>query len=250
VLIYATDTAWEHIPATALAKEGLLRVEGDMYAMLRSDLRLYNPALAEYNKEGPFQPIPPDVSNTERASAHDLLMNMDLFFVSISDFMSIVPKFPHLRGLQLDVQYHEVLPDVTWLPHLVVPARWQQDPDADEAYLGFAPGIKNYVNGNLVGQANAKKAVTAKRPFPARRVPRLGLTEIHETDPEYEQVAREQGLIDEYSHRTTETENRRSNDEAFGANGHVVGAGMNGSAAPSELRKFDTLSPEVINGSL
>ena len=166
-------------------------MESDMYSMVRADLRPYNPALAA----NPFQPLSPTAADAMRTSAMPLFLNLDLFFVKVADLMFIAPSVPHLRNLQLDVQYHEVLPDASWLVRLAAPAKWTQDPDCD-LYLGFTPGTKSYINGDLVGEAGAKKAVVGSTPFPARRVPRVGLVEVNRGQPEYEELAREQGVHD------------------------------------------------------
>ncbi|RAL59509.1 hypothetical protein DID88_006622 [Monilinia fructigena] len=43
-------------------------------------------------------------------NAKSLFLGLDLFFVKVSEFMFIVPNFPHLRGLEMAVEYHELVP--------------------------------------------------------------------------------------------------------------------------------------------
>jgi hypothetical protein len=107
--------------------------------------------------------------------------------------MFIVPKFPHLRNLELQVQYREIPPDSSWLDRLTFPAKWKQDPDANSNY-GFAPGAKVYVNGELIHEDKPKLAQTSKTPFPEQRVPRIGLRQVLPNDPEYAALCVEQGL--------------------------------------------------------
>ena len=107
--------------------------------------------------------------------------------------MFIVPKFPHLRNLQLQVQYRELPPNSLWLDKLTFPGKWRQDPDANANY-GFAPGAKIYVNGDLIHEDKPKLAQTSNIPFPEHRVPRIGLRQVFPNDPGYERLCVEQGL--------------------------------------------------------
>jgi hypothetical protein len=105
--------------------------------------------------------------------------------------MDIVPKFPHLRNIKMQVMYRELGP-TTWPP---APPKWKQDPDA-EANFGYAPGTKTYINGYLVDDGRAKPAITSSTPFPAAsRVPRWdGIVEVLPHYKDYENICREQGL--------------------------------------------------------
>jgi hypothetical protein len=105
--------------------------------------------------------------------------------------MDIVPKFPHLKNIKMQVMYRELGP-TTWPP---APPKWKQDPDA-EANFGYAPGTKTYINGCLVDNGKAKLAVTSTTPFPAApRVPRWdGIVEVLPHYKDYENICKEQGL--------------------------------------------------------
>lgn len=107
--------------------------------------------------------------------------------------MFIVPKFPHLRNIRLQVQYREIPPDSSWLDKLTFPGKWRQDPDAGSNY-GFAPGAKVYINGEFIQEDKPKLAQTSKTPFPECRVPRIGLRQVFPNDPDYEKICVEQGL--------------------------------------------------------
>ncbi|KAL5354570.1 hypothetical protein ACLOAV_000659 [Pseudogymnoascus australis] len=190
-------TAWERVSASLLAKQGLWRVESDMYSMVRADLRPFNPLLAE----NPFQTLSPTAADAMRKAAMPLFLDLDLFFVKVADLMFIAPSIPHLRNLQLDVQYHEALPDESWLGRLAAPAKWTEDPDC-ESYLGFTPGTKSYVNGDLGGVGRNQ-----------------------EGEPEYEDLARQQDL-----------EDGEVNGEVVkeGANGHADAEKSEGEALKKE----------------
>lgn len=191
-----------------------------MYSMVRADLRPFNPLLAE----NPFQTLSPTAADAMRKAAMPLFLDLDLFFVKVADLMFIAPSIPHLRNLQLDVQYHEALPDESWLGRLAAPAKWTEDPDC-ESYLGFTPGTKSYVNGDLVSETGAKTAVVGPTPFPSMRVPRVGLVEIKRGEPEYEDLARQQDL-----------EDGEVNGEVVkeGANGHADAEKSEGEALKKE----------------
>ncbi|ELR09250.1 hos4 protein [Pseudogymnoascus destructans] len=213
-------TAWERVSASLLAKQGLWRVESDMYSMVRADLRPYNPQLAA----NPFQSLSPTAADAMRKATMPLFLGLELFFVKVADLMFIAPSIPHLRNLQLDVQYHEALPDESWLGRLAVPAKWTHDPDC-ESYLGFTPGTKSYANGDLVSEAGAKTAVVGATPFPSTRVPRAGFVKMKRGDPEYEDLAKQQDLED------GEVNGQAAKE---GANGYVEAEKSEGEAPKKE----------------
>ncbi|KFY23947.1 hypothetical protein V493_05552 [Pseudogymnoascus sp. VKM F-4281 (FW-2241)] len=221
-------TAWERVSASLLAKQGLWRVESDMYSMVRADLRPFNPQLAA----NPFQSLSPTTADAMRKSTMPLFLGLDLFFVKVADLMFIAPSIPHLRNLQLDVQYHEALPDESWLGRLAVPAKWTQDPDC-ESYLGFTPGTKSYVNGDLVSEAGAKTAVVGSTPFPSTRVPGVGLVEVKRGEPEHDNLP---------SQRDMEGEEVNGDIAKEGANGHVD------AKSEGEAPKKEENDEGVING--
>lgn len=207
-----------------------------MYSMVRADLRPFNPQLAA----NPFQSLPPTAADAMRKSTMPLFLDLDLFFVKVSDLMFIAPSIPHLRNLQLDVQYHEALPDESWLGRLAVPAKWMQDPDC-ESYLGFTPGTKSYVNGDLVSEEGAKTAVVGATPFPSMRVPRVGFVEVKRGEPEYEDLAKQQDV-----------EDGEVNGEAVkeGPNGHVDAEKSEGEVAKKEESDAGVTNGFGVNGVL
>jgi hypothetical protein len=122
-------------------------------------------------------------------------MNMDLFFVKLSDVLFIIPGIPHLRNIKLSVNYRELPENEDSLRTLVPPpaVKWKTDPDAAR-YLGFHPRAKHYINGALVGEDLPQFAIISPHEFPEHRVPRRNFCAVSPDDPEYALLCREQGL--------------------------------------------------------
>ncbi len=117
--------------------------------------------------------------------------------MQISEFMFIVPRFPHLRGVELQVKYMELrIPQAVATPAKpFIENKWKQDPDipADQP---FAPQPKIYVNGEFVRQVEPQKTRLLKEPPPLDRFPRReGITRVYPGDPDYEEVCRKQSLF-------------------------------------------------------
>ncbi|KFY18847.1 hypothetical protein V491_04684, partial [Pseudogymnoascus sp. VKM F-3775] len=115
-----------------------------------------------------------------------------------------------------------------------------QDPDC-ESYLGFTPGTKSYVNGDLVSEEGAKTAVVGATPFPSMRVPRVGFVEVKRGEPEYEDLAKQQDV-----------EDGEVNGEAVkeGPNGHVDAEKSEGEVAKKEESDAGVTNGFVVNGVL
>ncbi len=111
--------------------------------------------------------------------------------------MFIVPKFPHLQNLRLEIMYRELPPDESYMYKWTHPWKYKQDPDGGGNH-GFAPNDKYYINGVCVGESQrvqfAKLAKTPPPLPPRRRAPFDGITEVFPGEPNYERLCREQGL--------------------------------------------------------
>jgi hypothetical protein len=108
--------------------------------------------------------------------------------------MFVVPNFPHLRGIEMRLQYRELLlPLSKPASPAVIPSKWQTDPDVDPNQT-FGPLPKYYVNGEFVRQDQQRFTRLSDRPFPEDKVPRKGLIQIHPNDPDYEDVSKKQCL--------------------------------------------------------
>lgn len=102
-----------------------------------------------------------------------------------------MPNFPHLRGIEMSVNYREL--DTTFqLPP--PPSKWKQDPDTDPNQQ-FAPQPKIYVNGQCIRQQDTPMTkVTREPPSDDRRVPRRELVPVYPHEADYEELCRKQGL--------------------------------------------------------
>lgn len=125
----------------------------------------------------------------QRSEAKTVELLLTLVF-QLSDFMYLVPNIPHLKGVQISVEYREL---ATGESTLLPPRKWKADPGI-ERFCGFAPRHKYYVNGVMVREEMPTFAETSKTPFPERRVPRRGLVQVFPDDPDYVRICLEQGL--------------------------------------------------------
>ena len=114
--------------------------------------------------------------------------------------MFVVPNFPHLRGVEMQVKYFELMLPA---PRLL-PPKWKTDPDVDPTKT-FCPGFKLYLNGVLIrtGQVGLTRLLDAAPP--SSPVPRIGLVQIHPGDPDYERIAKQQGLLSTQTSPTSST---------------------------------------------
>ena len=107
--------------------------------------------------------------------------------------MFVVPNFPHLRGIEMVVNYRELV-DSNILP--LPSPKWRQDLDTHPSQT-FKPQPKYYINGNFVKQGEIPRTRVSKTPFPEEKVPRRegGLVVVLPTEPDYEEVCRKQRLF-------------------------------------------------------
>ncbi|KAI9740646.1 MAG: Set3 complex subunit with deacetylase activity, meiotic-specific repressor of sporulation proteins [Claussenomyces sp. TS43310] len=184
-LAFPRYTHWTHIDVSDLAKRTLWKVLSEDYSLISEHLRL--PAGLPREPDGAL-------SSKMRNEAWPLFQAHPMFFVKLSDFMSIVPRYPHLKSIEMLVKYRELPPNESWLEKVTFPAKWKQDEDAGSRF-GFCPGTKHYINGQFSHEDKPKLGRTSSRPFPSRRVPRIGgIHEVFPGDPSYERLCKEQGL--------------------------------------------------------
>jgi hypothetical protein len=179
------------------AKLAVWKVQNAIYSMR-------DPNLANFRNDFPKCEVTP-VDTVEKTKS--LFLGLDLFFVKVmfyshakkivlitlqvSEFMYIVPSFPHLRGLELVVKYRELEENPVWPPQ---PGKWRQDPNTNPNQH-FTPRPKYYLNGEFVRQGEILRTKTSTVSFGERRVPRRGLVQVFPGEPDYERLAREQGLL-------------------------------------------------------
>ncbi|KAF7937658.1 uncharacterized protein EAE98_001972 [Botrytis deweyae] len=143
-------TAWERIPLEMDAKEAI-----------------WPRAHAKYSRD-PFKPnilVPSDERAHLAEDAKPLFLGLDLFFVKVSEFMYVVPNFPHLRDSQIAIEYQELVP----LGATPV-NRYEQDSDHDPSQP-FWPEPQIYISGTLVTHTKIETK-TSTKPFPEPKVSR------------------------------------------------------------------------------
>jgi hypothetical protein len=107
--------------------------------------------------------------------------------------MFIVPNFPHLRGVEMEVQYRELVLPLSQPGPMPTP-KWKSDPDIDPNQT-FLPRSKYYINGELFrnGQTHTTRILNAPPPGDDR-VPRRGLVRVYPGESDYEDICKQQGL--------------------------------------------------------
>ncbi|KAK8115040.1 hypothetical protein PG999_007109 [Apiospora kogelbergensis] len=186
-------TAWERIPVSPVAKRVIWRVEQDRYALTEGKLYHLGEQLPDYYGGDPSK-VPYQKLEQLRGEASKLFFETDMFFVKESDFLFILPNFPHLRNVRLSICYRELPEHESQLNLWSAPAKWKQDPDANSRE-GFAPRQKYYINGQFVAEDKPGHYKPSNSPFPEPRVPRRGgLVAVGPDEPDYPRLCVEQGL--------------------------------------------------------
>ncbi|KAH8673668.1 hypothetical protein BX600DRAFT_480054 [Xylariales sp. PMI_506] len=186
-------TAWDRIPVSNIAKRVIWRLEQDRYALTEGRLYHLGEQLPDYYGGNP-NTVGYRKLEQLRGDASKLFFEMDMFFVKESDFLYILPNFPHLRNIKLSICYRELPEEEYQLNLWSVPAKWKQDPDASSRE-GFAPRHKYYINGQYSGEDRPGHYKPSKSPFPDQRVPRRGgIVAVGPDEPDYAQLCMEQGL--------------------------------------------------------
>jgi hypothetical protein len=198
-LLIFLDTAWERIPLSPATKQAVWRIQNGVYS-------LYDPSLTCLRKQLPEQ-LPDNGQPARKVieTCKALFLTLDLFFVKVcsdylrcyhcsnkhqvSEFMFVVPNFPHLRNLEMIVKYRELSVDPTPPPR----GKWRDDPDTDPNQK-FAPQPNHFMNGEFIRQREAPHTKTSATSFGERRVPRRGLVQVFPGESDYYTIAREQGL--------------------------------------------------------
>lgn len=106
--------------------------------------------------------------------------------------MFVVPSFPHLRDMEMDVQYREMVLPQPLLGH-VPPPKWKADPDTNPNQP-FGPTPSYYLNGVLLRQGQTPFTHISNTPPPVERVPRRGLMRAFPGDTDYDEICKQQGF--------------------------------------------------------
>jgi hypothetical protein len=108
--------------------------------------------------------------------------------------MYIVSNFPHLRGLEMVVLYHEL--QVPRTPSMMSPSPSQMKWKESSPHRTRPPGPKHYINGTLIKEAEQPHTPLSRVPPPAERFPRReGITRVFPSDPDFEEICRKQGFF-------------------------------------------------------
>jgi hypothetical protein len=182
----ARYTAWERIQLSLPQKRGVWSI--------MSGRILLQGNLTNLRKKLP--PSQPESAAATNEKNRELFLDMDLFFVKVSEFMYVVPNFPHLHGLELQVAYEELrVPQTSaQLGQPFVLQKWKLDSDTlpDQ---NFAPPPKYFINGNFVRQGDLPMTRLTKEAPPLDLFPRRGgLIRVYPGESDYEEVCRQQGL--------------------------------------------------------
>lgn len=121
--------------------------------------------------------------------------------------MYTVPQVPHLRDVDIRVEYRECYyeePSEGAGPPKIVrkPDRWRGDPDR-ERYSWRRPKAKHWVNGVVVREQLPTPLVTSSTPFPHTPVPRRGLIAVSPGEHDYLRLCYEQGITPIVSDQTS-----------------------------------------------
>lgn len=186
-------SGWDHVPAPEPAKYLVMGLAKPKPALLMQDEWDLGREIPDYY----FGKQPDQLDSAEKRQLEQeskaKFLELDSFFVKVSDLMFAVPNIPHLRNIEIVVSYHEVAATLEQHDKGDHPKRWKDDPDSAR-YKGFTPQNKYYVNGQLVREGKADVTSASYTPWPEARVPRYGLTAVPPTDPNYARLAKEQGL--------------------------------------------------------
>lgn len=232
-------TAWERVAVTPLAKASLWRTEWPRWSLLDEKLWELGRQIPGYYGEEDAASLAFESKKRLKTAAWDRFLATDMFFVKLSDFLYTVPNIPHLRNLELGIEYRELAEAEADLTSLTGGQKWRRDPGA-ERFAGHAPRYRYFVNGTQVREDLPIVSQVSSKPFPEKRVPRRGgLIAVVPGEPDYERLAREQGL--EHLLQTSPGNGQLPNGLhssspaqplANGTNGHgASNNGLNGSPA-------------------
>lgn len=194
---------WDHVSAPQPAKHLVMSLAAPGPSLtLEKEWDLGRQLPDYYLGKAPNQLTRQERRQLEKESKAKYLA-LDLFFIKLTDFLLAVPSIPHLRSIEIIVTFHEAAATLDDLDNNVYPSRWRDDPDADR-YMGYCPRAKYYLNGNLVREGQVDTSSARSKPWPVNRVPRIGLTAVPPTDPNYARLAKEQGIghVDDFGLHT------------------------------------------------
>lgn len=171
-----------------------------------------------------------------------------LICAKLSDFLYMVPSYPHLRNITMSVRYKELpKPDGSeW-------NKWKEEPGAGVFY----PQRTYYRNGQLVGEDKPTIAQGSSTPIPrpvpaGPRDPENGLLRLSSSNPRFLELCRAQGLwhLLPAEEREAALSNGNGNGRPFSSNGNGNGATMNGfTPSPSVPSESGKSQPQFMEDS-
>ncbi|POS86550.1 hypothetical protein EPUL_003264 [Erysiphe pulchra] len=177
-------TAWERLVLTTPQKRGVWSTFNGIFLLLDGSLSCLRQQLPIDT-----QPMHEVIEKNKKQ-----FLELDLFLVKVTEFMYIVPNFPHLRGIKMAVLYRELRTpiDADQLDVSGLIPRWQQN-FRSRVDHEFAPLPKYYIDGVIIDQTEEAKTRILERPPPLDRFPRrMGLTRVYPGDSDYEEICKNQ----------------------------------------------------------
>ncbi|RKF81000.1 ankyrin repeat protein [Golovinomyces cichoracearum] len=175
-------TAWERIILTTPQKRGVWSTCSGIFLLLDGGLQCLRNQLPHDT-----QPMHDIIEMNKRK-----FLELDLFFVKVTEFMYVLPNFPHLRGIEMVVLYRELR--IPQSSDETVPSRikmkWNQDVQFNSIH-NLAPLPKYYLNGILTSRMEESTTrVLRKAPLPDTYPRRMGLTRVYPGESDYDEIRR------------------------------------------------------------
>ncbi|CAD6503162.1 BgTH12-02830 [Blumeria graminis f. sp. triticale] len=177
-------TAWERVVLTKSQKRGVWSTCNGLFLLLDGGLPRLRKQLPRDSR--------PMYQVIERAKSQ--FLDLDLFFVKVSEFMNVVPEFPHLKGIEMAVLYREIcIPQESQNNHLPK-TNWQLDPTIRTSN-NLIPSPKYYTDGILINQkGDTTTRILRGAPPPDIHPRRMGLSRVFPEDSDYEEVCNNRRL--------------------------------------------------------
>ncbi|CCU75660.1 ankyrin repeat protein [Blumeria hordei DH14] len=177
-------TAWERVVLTKSQKRGVWSTCNGLFLLLDGGLPRLRKQLPRDSR--------PMYQVIERAKSQ--FLDLDLFFVKVSEFMNVVPEFPHLKGIEMAVIYREIcIPQES--PNNCLPkTNWQLEPTIRSSNK-LIPSPKYYTDGIIINQkGETTTRILRGAPPPDIHPRRMGLSRVFPEDSDYEEVCNNRRL--------------------------------------------------------
>ncbi|TAQ87758.1 hypothetical protein B7494_g3921 [Chlorociboria aeruginascens] len=169
---------WDRIPLSITMKDQIMQYDRTKYSLMRS------PSLKTFYQQLGLPIVETGDLHNFSIACGKLFCDLDIFVVKLSEFLFIIPNFPHLRDVKVVISYGEFGSD----------NKFTKDPDYDQT-RPFIPPPKEYVNGMLVRHPEVPRTRTSHQPLGCRMTvqrPKL-IGQVYPHDPDFSDLARSQG---------------------------------------------------------